>query len=128
MWLCTQSRPGCIQALAVKLQDPPFDLKAEPDLEMRIEHFDPSRQDTVPVAIVGGGPAGIATAARISAQGISVVVVDPSPLRQWPNNYGVWVDEFDALNLTDCLDSTWSQAVIWLEDKRSKCVLIQRVV
>ncbi|CAI5951060.1 unnamed protein product [Closterium sp. NIES-65] len=35
---------------------------------------------------------------------MKVCCVDPAPESMWPNNYGVWVDEFEALDLTDCLD------------------------
>jgi len=46
-------------------------------------------------------------AEQVSRNGIEVCCVDPSPLSMWPNNYGVWADEFQSLGLVDCLDKTW---------------------
>ncbi len=53
--------------------------------------------------------------ARGSA-GFRVCVVDPAPLAAWPNNYGVWADEFEAMGLDDCLEVVWPQAVVHLDD------------
>ena len=52
-----------------------------------------------------------------------MVVVDPAPLAPWPNNYGVWVDEFDAMGLGDCLEVVWPQANVFLDSgpKDEKC-------
>lgn len=41
-------------------------------------------------------------------------VVDPNPLGVWPNNYGVWVDEFQNMGLEDCLEVVWPKAKVWL--------------
>jgi lycopene beta-cyclase len=46
--------------------------------------------------IAGAGPAGLAVAQRVSAAGYRVCIIDPDPLAAWPNNYGVWVDEFQV--------------------------------
>ena len=108
---------------AATYKTPPFDLTIEPGLDIDIARYDTSSEEPVPVVVVGAGPAGIATAARLSSQGVSVVVLDPDPLRQWPNNYGVWEDEFEALNLSDCLDRTWPQSLVWLDEHKSLCAL-----
>ena len=42
-------------------------------------------------------------------------VVDPAPLAAWPNNYGVWADEFEAMGLEDCLEVVWQQAQVHLD-------------
>lgn len=55
--------------------------------------------------IAGAGPAGLAVAQRVSAAGYRVCIIDPDPLAAWPNNYGVWVDEFQVgskLRLQPC--------------------------
>lgn len=62
--------------------------------------------------VVGCGPAGLAVAEKAGSRGLSVGIIDPAPLKAWPNNYGVWVDEFDQLGLTDCIDRTWSKAKV----------------
>jgi choline dehydrogenase-like flavoprotein len=48
------------------------------------------------LVIDGAGPAGLAVAQRVSAAGYRVCIIDPDPLAAWPNNYGVWVDEFQV--------------------------------
>ena len=35
---------------------------------------------------------------------------------RWINNYGVWVDEFQAMGLEDCLHVVWPKAKVWLDD------------
>lgn len=67
------------------------------------------------LAIAGAGPAGLAVAARVSAAGFQACIIDPDPLAAWPNNYGVWVDEFEAMGLDDCLEVTWPQARVYLD-------------
>lgn len=60
---------------------------------------------SIPVAditIAGAGPAGLALAAALSGRGASVVLVDPSEdltRAAWPNRYGGWLDELQALGL-----------------------------
>ncbi|CAL5200613.1 unnamed protein product [Lathyrus oleraceus] len=75
-------------------------------------HFD--------VIIIGAGPAGIRLAEQVSLYGIKVCCVDPDPLSVWPNNYGVWLDEFEELGLEDCLHKTWPMASIYIDDKNTK--------
>lgn len=67
------------------------------------------------VVVAGAGPAGLAVAERISAAGFSVLIIDPAPLAPWLNNYGVWVDEFEAMGLDDCFDIVWDHAVVHLD-------------
>ncbi|CAM6129279.1 unnamed protein product [Calypogeia fissa] len=82
--------------------------------------FDSRKNALVDLVVVGGGPAGLAVAQRVSAEGLKVLCIDPEPRSVWPNNYGVWVDEFEAMDLLDCLDYTWSSAVVYLDDKKKK--------
>lgn len=90
------------------------------NLEFDLPLYDPSKALVVDLAVVGGGPAGLAVAQRVSEAGLSVCSIDPSPKLIWPNNYGVWVDEFEAMDLLDCLDTTWSGAVVYVDDKTTK--------
>ena len=71
----------------------------------------PSRFD---LCVVGGGPAGLTLAARVARAGRSVCMCDPEPDAPWPNNYGVWVDEFEAMGLEDCLEKVWPRAEVFL--------------
>ncbi|KAL2611289.1 hypothetical protein R1flu_022981 [Riccia fluitans] len=100
-------------------------LEMKPRVELKklnydIPIFDPRKSKPVDLVVVGGGPAGLAVAQRVSGQGLSVCCIDPEPRSVWPNNYGVWVDEFEAMELLDCLDYTWGSAVVYLDDERKK--------
>ncbi|PKA65064.1 Lycopene beta cyclase, chloroplastic/chromoplastic [Apostasia shenzhenica] len=101
-------------------------LDLVPDTKKEILDFDLrpleplEGSSTLDLAVVGGGPAGLAVAERVSGAGLSVCCIDPSPNLVWPNNYGVWVDEFEAMGLLDCLDATWPAAVVHIDDARRK--------
>lgn len=78
---------------------------------------DLAKQPSVDLVVAGAGPAGVAVAYRVAEAGFSVCVVDPEPYSHWPNNYGVWVDEFQAMGLEDCLHVTWPKAKVWLNSE-----------
>ncbi|ABW31007.1 lycopene beta cyclase [Acaryochloris marina] len=62
--------------------------------------------------VVGAGPAGMIIAAALAEQGVNVGSLTASPLRQvWPNTYGIWRDELEALGLTDLLGHCWDNCV-----------------
>lgn len=55
------------------------------------------------VLVVGAGPAGLALAAELAAQGLRTTLVgDAASI--FTNNYGVWADEFQALGLAHTLE------------------------
>ena len=61
------------------------------------------------VLVVGGGPAALAIAAELAEQGLAVAVLAASDCRDpWPNTYGIWADEVDALGLGHLLEHRWS--------------------
>mmetsp|Transcript_3827 Transcript_3827/g.16568 ORF Transcript_3827/g.16568 Transcript_3827/m.16568 type:complete len:85 (+) Transcript_3827:662-916(+) len=45
--------------------------------------------ESVDVAIIGGGPAGLSLARAVSERGASVLVIEKDIEKKWPNNYGV---------------------------------------
>ncbi|CAI9781419.1 unnamed protein product [Fraxinus pennsylvanica] len=93
--------------------------KPEP-IDFDLSWFDPSDRRHFDVIIIGSGPAGLRLAEQVSRYGIKVCCVDPSPLSMWPNNYGVWVDEFESLGLEDCLDKTWPMTCVFVDDHKTK--------
>lgn len=82
--------------------------------ELTLPAHDLATSPYVDLIVCGAGPSGVAVAERVAQAGFSVVVVDPQPLGVWPNNYGVWVDEFVAMGLEDCLEVVWPKAKVWL--------------
>ncbi|MBE9028238.1 lycopene cyclase family protein [filamentous cyanobacterium LEGE 11480] len=62
--------------------------------------------------VIGAGPAGIIIAAALSDQGLRVQGLTATPLRAtWPNTYGIWRDELEALGLEDLLGYAWENCV-----------------
>ncbi len=70
----------------------------------------------VDVAVIGGGPAGYLMATLMAEKHAhAVALVDPAPQADWPNNYGVWRDEWEALAgrlqmpelLSECVHREW---------------------
>lgn len=112
-------RNGCVKARSSALLELVPETKKE-NLEFDLPMYDPSKGLVVDLAVVGGGPAGLAVAQQVSEAGLSVCSIDPSPKLIWPNNYGVWVDEFEAMDMLDCLDTTWSGAVVYVDDNTKK--------
>ncbi|KAJ7516993.1 hypothetical protein O6H91_21G023300 [Diphasiastrum complanatum] len=94
--------------------------KKKEELDFELPRYSSMRNTPVDLVVVGAGPAGLAVAARVSTAGLSVCCIDPWPQSIWPNNYGVWVDEFEDLDLLDCVDYTWSSAVVYIDDNNKK--------
>nr|QBC36219.1 lycopene beta-cyclase variant 3 [Petunia x hybrida] len=109
----------CVMAGSSTLLELVPETKKE-NLDFELPMYDPSKGVVVDLAVVGGGPAGLAVAQQVSEAGLSVCSIDPSPKLIWPNNYGVWVDEFEAMDLLDCLDATWSGAVVYVDENSTK--------
>lgn len=62
--------------------------------------------------VVGAGPAGTIIAAALSQQGLRVQGLTAKPLHTiWPNTYGIWRDELEALGLADLLGHCWENCV-----------------
>jgi lycopene beta-cyclase len=62
--------------------------------------------------VIGSGPAGTIVAAALAERGVKVGGLTASPLRQiWPNTYGIWRDELEALGLTELLGRCWENCV-----------------
>ncbi|KAK6163568.1 hypothetical protein DH2020_000432 [Rehmannia glutinosa] len=97
-----------------------FEPESKPEpLDFDIPWFNPADRALFDVIVIGAGPAGLRLADQVSSFGIKVCCVDPSPLSMWPNNYGVWADEFESLGLDDCLDKIWPMASIFIDDEKT---------
>ena len=81
-----------------------------------VDVLEPLANDaTVDVLVVGAGPAGLAVAAEMANRGVSVGLIAPDT--PFVNNYGVWLDEFEELGLTDCLLHKYDDALVWFNDR-----------
>jgi len=64
------------------------------------------------VLVLGGGPAALCIAAALAGEGLGVALLAPhDPRAPWPNTYGIWGDEVDALGLGHLLEHRWSHTV-----------------
>ncbi|KAL3828586.1 hypothetical protein ACJIZ3_017388 [Penstemon smallii] len=95
-------------------------ISKKESLNFDVPLFHPSDRSKFDVIVIGAGPAGLRLAEQVSKYGIKVCCLDPSPLSMWPNNYGVWVDEFESLGLEDCLDKTWPMTCVHINDDKTK--------
>lgn len=60
--------------------------------------------------VVGGGPAALCIAAALASERVRVTVLSASdPVAPWPNTYGIWGEEVDALGLSHLLEHRWSR-------------------
>ena len=64
------------------------------------------------VLVLGGGPAALCIAAACAGEGLAVALLAPhDPRAPWPNTYGIWGEEVDALGLGHLLEHRWSHTV-----------------
>lgn len=66
------------------------------------------------VVVVGNGPAGMAVAAACAEAGLAVTVLGEDHDRGWPQTFGVWADEMEALRLSSTLANRWSAVRVHL--------------
>eukprot|EP00878_Enallax_costatus_P003937 GHUV01004158.1.p1 GENE.GHUV01004158.1~~GHUV01004158.1.p1 ORF type:complete len:394 (+),score=37.38 GHUV01004158.1:262-1443(+) len=72
---------------------------------------------TVDALVVGCGPAGIYLAAQLAAKGLSVGLVGPDT--PFVNNYGVWVDEFNAIGMGHTLERVFDDALCYFQEGKA---------
>ena len=64
--------------------------------------------------MIGSGPAALAIAAALAERQVAVLAIAPGdPAAPWPNTYGIWGPEVDALGLGHLLAHRWSNCVSW---------------
>lgn len=73
--------------------------------------LDAARFDAV---VLGTGPAGLAATEALAREGLRVAAVSPAPSRIWPNFYGLWIDEAEAVAIEPWLAERWERAELRL--------------
>jgi lycopene beta-cyclase len=64
------------------------------------------------VLVIGSGPAGLSLATALAQRGLKVEGLSASdPAKPWPNTYGIWADELEALGMSEFLDYRWQNTV-----------------
>jgi lycopene beta-cyclase len=70
------------------------------------------------VLVIGAGPAGLSVAIALAQRGLQVEGLCAVPADQpWPNTYGIWADELEALGMADFLDYRWQKSVVHMGDR-----------
>jgi lycopene beta-cyclase len=71
-----------------------------------------STSEAFDVLVVGAGPAGLAAVAALAAEGLRVGCLAPKHPPDWPNTYGVWLDELEVVALADCVEAVWGHPTL----------------
>lgn len=66
----------------------------------------------VDVVVAGAGPAGRWLGAQLARRGIRVALIDANQNREWPNTYGVWLDEVDEMLPRESFRQVWPSVVV----------------
>jgi lycopene cyclase-like protein len=89
---------------------PARELVNGPSRQTADQRLDPPEDSPVDVLVVGGGPAALAIASALAAERVRVAVLSAGdPTEPWPNTYGIWGEEVDALGLSHLLAHRWSR-------------------
>ncbi|MEB3354451.1 MAG: lycopene cyclase family protein [Cyanobacteriota bacterium] len=86
---------------------------------------DPATPD---VLVIGAGPAALCIAGALAQLGVVVHGLAPDdPAAPWPNTYGIWGPEVDALGLEHLLGHRWSDTRSSFGDRLSTGVVVHGI-
>ena len=72
----------------------------------------------IEVLVIGAGPAALCIAAAFTERGVAVQGLAPEdPATPWPNTYGIWGPEVDALGLEHLLGHRWRDTRSYFGDR-----------
>ncbi len=67
------------------------------------------------VLVIGSGPAGLSLATALAQRGLTVEGLSViAPQTPWPNTYGIWTDELEALGMSEFLAHRWQNTVAYM--------------
>ncbi|MEM9090625.1 MAG: lycopene beta cyclase [Cyanobacteria bacterium P01_F01_bin.53] len=70
------------------------------------------------VLVIGAGPAGLSIATALEQRGLKVEGLSATDAaKPWPNTYGIWVDELEALGMEKYLWKRWQHTTAYMGDK-----------
>mmetsp|Transcript_40879 Transcript_40879/g.95498 ORF Transcript_40879/g.95498 Transcript_40879/m.95498 type:complete len:525 (+) Transcript_40879:73-1647(+) len=81
---------------------------------VRMSDAEAKHEQSVDVAVIGGGPAGLALSAALGERGVGVLCCDPALDEDWVPNYGVWMDEIEDYGMTHLCKSVWPKASVFM--------------
>ena len=76
------------------------------------------------VAVVGAGPAGLRLASSLGERGLRVAIIGTDT--PFTNNYGVWMDEFEATGLQATVEKVWEECACYFGEGPDGRVSIKR--
>lgn len=69
------------------------------------------------VLVVGSGPAGLSLGTALAQRGLQVEGLSAiAPQTPWPNTYGIWADELEALGMSEFLEHRWQDTLAYMGD------------
>ncbi len=69
------------------------------------------------VLVIGSGPAGLFMATALEQRGLKVEGLSPvAATEHWPNTYGIWADELEALGMEAFLWKRWQKTTAYMGD------------
>ncbi|MFB6262513.1 MAG: lycopene cyclase family protein [Bradymonadaceae bacterium] len=77
-----------------------------------------ARQSEYDVLVAGAGPAGLSATAALAERNLKVGCISPVQPPEWPNTYGIWLDELRAAGLVNHAERTWARTVVRLPADR----------
>lgn len=70
------------------------------------------------VLVIGSGPAGLFLATALAQRGLTVEGLSAiDPQTPWPNTYGIWADELEALGMEKYLGKRWQNTTANMGDR-----------
>lgn len=78
------------------------------------------------IIVIGAGPAGLSLAAALANRNLSVCCIDATFNRPWPNHYGVWRDEFEAVGFEECATDTYDVTTVLVGSSSRDVIKVNR--
>lgn len=68
------------------------------------------------IVVIGSGPAGLSVASACAQQGLATACIAPDVFERWENNFGVWIDEVEHLDLASAYGQRWENTDVFINE------------